>query len=272
MLRLAKEIALTSGKNAKRKRKKRYFEMYRKALASRVFLLRGLGRLEEQLKRLQTKPSTQARIDMIVASINDDLQELERAVEASKARIKEGKKVPATEKVVSVSDADAALIVKGGRQPVLGYKPQLGRSENGLITAFSLLPGNGADALQLVPLVHLHIANTGIAPQSVSFDDGYSSKAGIEQCLKIPGVEHVSVGGAKGKKAIPPELYESQEYRDLRCFRSTVESTIGHIKQCHGFGKCSRAGIEAVRQEMFEKVISFNLRKIANLRQRKDAK
>jgi hypothetical protein len=271
VIKLGKEIALVSGKKVKQKRKKLYLGMYSKALASKGYLQRGLARLEQQRAELRAKPSVLARVKITLLSVANDLDELEKAIEASKARIKESKKVSSKEKPVSVSDADAAIIVKGGRVAVLGYKPQLGRSESGLITAFALSPGNGADSTQLMPLVNLHIANTGVTPHSVSFDDGYSSKEGINQCLDIPGVKNVSVGGAKGKKVIPPEIYESQEYRELRCFRSVAESTIGHLKQCQGFGACVRTGIDAVRQEMLEKIICFNLRKISKLRRRKEA-
>jgi hypothetical protein len=48
---------------------------------------------------------------MILASIADDLSELDKSVAASRARTSEGKKTPAAEKPVSVSDADAAIIV-----------------------------------------------------------------------------------------------------------------------------------------------------------------
>ncbi|HTP28048.1 MAG TPA: hypothetical protein VMK12_20645 [Anaeromyxobacteraceae bacterium] len=42
-------------------------------------------------------------------------------------------KVPAEEKVLGLSDADAGFISKGRRDPVIGYKPEETRT-NGLIT------------------------------------------------------------------------------------------------------------------------------------------
>lgn len=40
-------------------------------------------------------------------------------------RVLQGGKVKAEEKILSLSDEDAAMIVKGSREPTLGYKPQV---------------------------------------------------------------------------------------------------------------------------------------------------
>lgn len=264
---LATEIALVGrGKKAKKKRHKAYMALYKKAMASRTHLKNGLGRLAEQRSSLKFKASQLKRIDIIKASISDDLRDLKKAINSSKSRIKDSKKVPSTDKILSVSDPSAAMIIKGGRDTIFGYRPQIGRSTNGLITAFSLEEGNTADSTQLLPIVKKHIANTKVTPVSVSVDDGYASKEGLSGCLGISGITRVSMSGAKGKKIIPEKDYESEEYRELRCFRSTAESTIGHLKQCYGFGLCTRSGISAVRCELMEKVLCFNLRKTVALR------
>ena len=55
-------------------------------------------------------------------------------------------KVDIKDKIVSLSDEDASMIVKGQRDPVVGYKPQIGRSENGFITAIIVPEGNASDS------------------------------------------------------------------------------------------------------------------------------
>src|SRR5215470_5161587 len=47
-------------------------------------------------------------------------------------RVMEQEKVPVADKIISLSDADASFIVKGGWNTVVGYRPQLARSGAGL--------------------------------------------------------------------------------------------------------------------------------------------
>jgi hypothetical protein len=49
-------------------------------------------------------------------------------------RVFHDRKVPAQDKVVSVADPSASFIAKGGRDTVVGNRPQLGRSGKGCVT------------------------------------------------------------------------------------------------------------------------------------------
>ena len=69
--------------------------------------------------------------------------------------------------------------------------------------------GNAADSPQLVSLVEEAIRNTGVVARIVSVDDGYSSTHGIGSVRMIPGTDAVSASGAKGKKILSAEDWES---------------------------------------------------------------
>jgi hypothetical protein len=110
-----------------------------------------------------------------------------------------GEKVPSAEKVISVSDSDAAFIVKGGWDTVVGYRPQLGRSGQGFVSALIVPRGNAADNGQLVDVVRDHWDRTQVVPGLVSSDDGYSDQSAREDLLAA-GIGVVSISGARGKK------------------------------------------------------------------------
>ena len=74
-----------------------------------------------------------------------------------------------------MSDQDAAMIVKGEREPIVGYKPHLGRSRGGFIVAIIVPAGNAADSGQLRPIVDLALKRTSVKPALISFDDGYTN-------------------------------------------------------------------------------------------------
>ena len=72
------------------------------------------------------------------------------------------------------------------------------------------------------------------------------------------GVKDVSISGAKGRKLTDPGDWESEVYRDARRNRSAVESLMFTIKDGFAFGELGRRGIDAVRDELLEKVLAYN--------------
>lgn len=189
-------------------------------------------------------------------------------IDYARDRVLHDKSLPSTEKILSISDSSAAYIKKGGRDAVIGFKPQLVRSENGFVTSLIAPEGNAADSIKLKPAIEDAIRRTGVIAQLVSTDDGYASAARRDALLKM-GVKDVSVSGAKGKNLTPPEDWESDKYRDARRNRSAVESLMFTIKDGFEFGELGRRGINAVREELTEKVLAYNCCRIILIRQRR---
>lgn len=203
------------------------------------------------------------RVNLFVESLHLATKSLEQM----RQRIFEEKTFPSTERVLSVHDRSAAYIQKGGRQAVIGYKPQLARSANGFVVALKVDAGNTSDSSNLVPMVEKAIANTGVIPHLVSVDDGYSSREGHDR-VKEMGVEIVSISGSKGKKLLG-ENWDEEEYRLARAGRSAVESMMFCLKYDFDFGQLSRTGIAAAREEFLEKCLACNVCRTILLRRRK---
>jgi hypothetical protein len=170
--------------------------------------------------------------------------------------------------VPSLSGLTAAFIGKSGRPAVVGYRPQLVRSGNGLVVHLETPEGNAADSPQLVPCINAAIQRTGRCPREVPVDDGYSSADG-RQALLERGIEVVSTSGSKGRRITPPEDWDSLEYEVGRNDRSSVESLMFSLKFTADLGVLRRRGIQAVRRELLEKVIAYNLARIMVLRREK---
>lgn len=207
------------------------------------------------------------RAEGLLDRTTSDLDDAARVVAYARERVLEGTTVPSSEKVLSLSDGSAAYIKKGGREPVIGYKPQVMRSADGFVTAFELQTGNPNDAARLLPLTLQHMIHTDLVPVEVSVDDGYSSASNLE-ALKALGVETVSMNGSKGKKITPEEQWDSPAYGEARNKRSAVESLVFTMRFKFHLHRFSRRGINAVRIEMYEKVIAHNFWRAALLRKR----
>jgi len=265
------EISCNSGKpNSKQTIKK----LYRDVLANASKVIERLGRQLEILESIwlgqQFAPSVQTRYEHQIGMIFDCLGQAVCVCEYARERIFEGVSRPAAEKILSISDRTAAYIKKGGREAVIGYKPQVLRTENGFITVAELLQGNPADAARLLPVVEEHMRLTDVLPSRVTVDDGYSSRKARET-LKELGIEVVSISGSKGRKLISDSEWESEEYVAARNARSAVESVIWVLRHNYTLYRFSRCGLTAVRIELQEKVLVHNLWRCALVRRRKAA-
>jgi len=187
------------------------------------YFVREFKKREKVALTAKLKPIVQKQINRLLHNREDDIFTVNSVLYYTYERVIAGKKLPSSEKIMSLSDNTAAFIKKGQRNPVIGYKPQIGMSKNGFVSALIIESGNGADSKYLVPLIEKHIKNTGIIHQLVSTDDGYSSALGRKKCLKL-GVKDVSFSGAVGKKILGNELWEEKIYSDARRDRSAVES------------------------------------------------
>ena len=211
-----------------------------------------------RLEECCLQPSHSIRVQIMMEQVRQSLEECSLAMESARLRVLQGKTVEAGKKSYSVSDPDAYMVVKGQRDPVIGYKPQIGRSLNGFITCFEVERGNPADSARLLALVEQCENNTGVNLAEVSTDDGYTSERNLGALL-AKGVEFVSFSGAKGRKVLGEELWDSPEYKALRDDRSAVESTIFTVKHKFNLRSFCRRGLSGVGMELAATVFAFNL-------------
>ena len=60
-------------------------------------------------------------------ALDDDIHDAEYVLYYAENLVYQNIKLPSRDKILSISDKDAAYIVKGQRNPVIGYKPQIAR-------------------------------------------------------------------------------------------------------------------------------------------------
>jgi len=262
------QICLVAGKaNSKGKLKKRYRQLLRRARKAADTLQSEFSRFEQGLSIDTRAPSRRVLLQRVIDQLRTDLSDVERVIEYASDRVFKDKSLPSTEKILSLSDGSAAFIKKGSRNPLIGYKPQLVRSQNGFVASLLVPEGNAADAIELVPAIGKAMTRTGVVAGMVSTDDGYASAKGRDELL-ILGVQDISISGAKGKKLTALEDWDSELYSDARRYRSAVESLMFTIKDGFAFGELGRRGIDAVRDELLEKVLAYNCCRIILMKKR----
>jgi Transposase DDE domain len=272
IVKLNRQIEFAAGKkDSKRRRTRRYRQLLAKALLLHQRLDQFSAPLPALVSSLDVPPSQQERIRRVVDALRADVASLHKAINACNARVLNEQKVAVENKVLSSSDQDAAFIKKGQRDPVIGYKPQLALSEQGFLTGFHLPLGNAADSKQLLPMLESVTARTKLVPFLVSVDDGYASKENMRRA-KAMGVTHVVIGGAKGRKLTSDEDWVDPLQVNARGMRSKAESLMFTVKQGYNFGELARRGGPAVRAELLEKLLAYNICRLVSVRRAREQK
>jgi hypothetical protein len=260
----SKQINFSINKpKGKIKRKRLYGKLLKEASSAHNLFLSELTKVKQSFLEVSghLEPSGEIRLKRLIRFLEEDLCSLSKVIGYCWRRIYQSESTDSRDKVLSLSDKSVGFIKKGDREPVIGYKPQLGRSKNGFIPAFKLPQGNGSDSGHFLEVCRDNIKRTMSIPEKISTDDGYANKGVREKLLEM-GVQVVSISGSKGKRIINPADWEKDEYVKARNDRSSVESLMFTIKHGFDFGRVMRRGIENVRAELLEKVMAYNFSRI----------
>jgi transposase, IS5 family len=106
---------------------------------------------------------------------------IERIIRQTERRVLQGETVAANEKIVSLFESHADIIVKGGREVEYGHKLNLTTGRSGLILDPVIEAGNPADSERFLPMLKRHIAFYGDAPRQAAADGGYASRHNLAQ-------------------------------------------------------------------------------------------
>lgn len=188
---------------------------------------------------------------------------IERVVQQTERRVFDGEKVPAAEKVVSLFEPHADIIVKGGRRTHYGHKINLSTGRSALVLDVVVEDGNPADSERCLPMLERHVETYGEPPQRAAFDGGYASRENLDDAKKL-GVEHVMFHKKRGMEQteMTPSAWI---YGQLRRFRAGVEAGISYLKRCFGLDRCRWSGRERFHAYVHSAVFAHNLMRLARL-------
>jgi transposase, IS5 family len=188
---------------------------------------------------------------------------IERIISQAERRVLAGEAVPAGEKLVSLFETHADIIVKGGRDVHYGHKLNLTTGRSGLILDIVIEAGNPADAERFLPMLERHIAHHGAPPRQIASDGGYASLDNLKQA-KALGVSDVAF---HKKRALTIETMVKSRwvYRKLRNFRAGIEANISCLKRAFGLARCTWRGLDHFKAYVCSSVVAYNLALFARL-------
>jgi IS5 family transposase len=184
-----------------------------------------------------------------------------RVISQTRRRVLRGESVPAAEKIVSIFEPHADVIVKDRRETLYGHKIYLTAGASGLVTDVLIKEGNPADATLAVKMIERQRELYGRAPRQASFDGSFTSRANLDT-LKGLGVEDVAFSKHRGL-SITEMVKSTWVYRRLRDFRAGVEGVISFLKRVFGLDCCTWSGFASFKSYVCGSVLACNLLLVA---------
>ena len=248
----ATEIQYSRGKDARRR-------LYRKLIAATHATRAALQRAAARFTGLAGGAVARWR-----AEVDHFLPLIARVLDQSERRVLHGQAVPARDKLVSLFEPHADIIVKGSRDVQYGHKLNLVTGKSGLILDLVIEAGNPADAERFLPMLDRHIARCSTPPRQMAADGGYASRDNLDQA-KARGVSDVAFHKRHGL-AVADMAKSAWVYRRLRNFRAGIEAGISCFKRAYGGGRCIWRGLDHFKAYVWSAVVAHNLVLFARLK------
>lgn len=258
------------GKRAKR-RAMAILHLAPQATARRRACYRELVQLTEAtasyatcaLAQLECLPWTATR-ERLRTQLTTLLPRIAQVIDQTTRRVFQGEAVPADEKLVSLFEAHADVLVKDRRATYYGHKIFLTTGRSGLILDCAIPKGNPGDVTWTVSLVRRHARRFGRAPRQASLDGAFASQDNLTD-MKALGVADVCFAKKRGL-AVRDMVRSQWVYDKLRRFRAGIESGISLLKRVFGLARCVWKGAAGFHAYVRTAVLAANLLLLARHR------
>ena len=227
-------------------------QLYRELIAITHATLAYLKQASERLAVASTPP-----IALWQIQVRHYQPLVERIIRQSERRVLAGEPVPAGEKLVSLFEEHADIIVKGSRDTEYGHKLNLTTGRSGMILDLVIEAGNPADSERLLPMLERHVAFYGHAPRQAAADGGFATRDNLTTA-KAWGVCDMAFHKKAGLR-IEDMVRSKWVYRKLRNFRAGIEAGISCLKRAYGLARCTWRGLDHFKAYVWSSIVAYNL-------------
>ena len=252
--------------HTRRAKKRRYKIINTKDKEKRIEAYKDLLKVSEKVEKYALECIEKLSMEEYASEIEAQVysENLKGYVESlgiilnqTKRRVLKGEKVESSDKLVSIFETHADILVKGNRQTIFGHKILLSGGSSSMILDCVIERGNWSDA-EFFPHALERLEDvTGSFPKEVVTDGGFASKINYDYAID-KGVERV-LFTKKSSSKIAELVRTSQVYKKLKKFRAGIEGCISAAKRAYGLSRCTWKGWESFQSYVWLSVVSFNL-------------
>lgn len=236
-------------------------KLYQKLVETTEQMVKQVKKVVSVLSKETQEPAIR-----LVQQVEQVLPLVERVIAQTRKRVLENKKVPSSEKVLSLFEPHTRAIPrhKGGALVEFGRLVTLDEVEGGIVTRYQILerPEEHGQAIEAV--AH-HQEVFARPPRLVAADRGVHS-AETEEKLPTAGVKQIAIP-AVGKTSEERKAWErTPRFRRGYRWRAGIEGRIASLRRDYGWRKSRYHGKDGMERWLGLGVIASNLRRIALLK------
>lgn len=219
------------------------------------------------LEAVQAKPALQPsaalvtpRHERLVTRLTSLCTLVPQVIAQTERRVFAGEPVPAAEKIVSLVEPHADILVKDRRDTHYGHKIFLSAGQS-LVFDVAIVRGNPADATWTVPMAQRLTQQYGILPLALTYDGAFASQDNLTT-LKADGVRDVVFAKHRGLD-VAAMTDDPAIFRALRRFRAGIESVISRLKRAFGLTRARWRGAPGFVGYVRSAIVAANLLALA---------
>lgn len=235
--------------------------VYQTLLTATEATVRQVERIRNALQAVseEARPTAQR----LIGQIDQYLPLIRQVISQAQRRVLEGKKVPASEKVVSLFEPHTRIIPrhKGGATVEFGRLVVFDEVEGGIVTRFAVLEDQTAEQGQLAPALDHHQQLFGRAPRLVTGDRGVHAPEN-ERLAQEAGVAHLVIPRSGPVSAAQRTKERSPAWRRRYRWRAGIEGRLSSLRRDYGLRRCPDHGEDGFIRHIGWGVLASNFRHI----------
>lgn len=230
-------------------------ELFRKQL---VIFTQSINQLSNTVK----KKFNSLTAFLMVNQIEEHILLMQKVENMVYQRIILKELVPNDEKIFSIYEQHADIIVKGSRDILFGHKINLSSGKSNLILDCDVLRGNPSDTKLYQPMMERVINTYDRVPRDSATDGGFASKDNMEYSVKV-GIVNTVFNKVVGslQNVVSSKNIETR----LKKWRSGMEAIISNLKRGYNLSVCNWKGWEHFKSKVLWSVIAYNFRVLTQL-------
>jgi IS5 family transposase len=206
---------------------------------------------------------SEGEANQILEKLDAITDKLPAAIKQAKERIISGKKIPNSEKILSLYENDVHIVFRGkaGADVEFGNTLFIAENRSGMIVDYKLFKDSAPADSAMVRACVSRMKAAGMKIESFTTDRGFSSADNVE-FLKT---EHIANHILPKSPAKMREAMEDQEMRSDQKRRAQTEGRIGILKNCFLDSGMSAKGFDHQLLEVGWSILTHNLWVLARI-------
>jgi len=264
----AYQITMGKGKEIEKKRAKWYRDLLKVSIEVVEMARAAREALDKALENKELHYGDANLAAFIKRELDHYLPLAEQCLRQCERRVREGERVPAQEKIVSIFEPHTDIICRGKTMSPteFGHKVMAVTGKSGLVLQYKVCEGNPPDSDLFEGILQKHLEQFGQGPREFTGDRRFYHKDNEKLAAdERYQVERLAIPKPGRRSSERVEFERQRWFKKLLRFRAGIEGGLSTLLRCFGLGRCLWRGFESFKSWVGLSFFAWNLRKLAAL-------